>query len=365
MDYSMSGGRQRKSQVRGRRVVGSGPETASTTNAGSMYDNQYDPYGQPQGQQAPPQLFEDTSGQNYGYGNQAAGYRGNNYGYPQGGGPPPSGAQGGNAQGGAGYPQYPGMPGPQIFQDPMVANMAMQYGQSLVGQGREYVDKKLEKYVSMTQMKYYFAVDTRYVMKKLQLLFFPFTHSDWSVRYNQEEPVQPRYEINAPDLYIPLMAVVTYILVAGLCLGLQESCRDCSVKNIRFSPDVLGMQASSAMVWLVLEIFLILATLYVTAISTNIKTLDLLAFSSYKYVGMNIALLAGIVDDLGYYLVLAYSSFSLVIFMFRTLRWQVQGGDGAMEAYSAGNKRRLYLLLFMSGLQPLMMWWLTRHLVVD
>nr|XP_027215154.1 LOW QUALITY PROTEIN: protein YIF1B-like [Penaeus vannamei] len=112
-------------------------------------------------------------------------------------------------------------------------NMAMQYGQSLVGQGREYVDTELEKYVSMTQLKYYFAVDTRYVMKKLQLLFFPFTHSDWSVRYNQEEPVQPRYEINAPDLYIPLMAVVTYILVAGLCLGLQESCRDCSVKNIR------------------------------------------------------------------------------------------------------------------------------------
>lgn len=59
----------------------------------------------------------------------------------------------------------------------MVANMAMQYGQSLVGQGREFVDKKLEKYVTMTQIKYYFAVDTRYVMKKLQLLFFPFTHS--------------------------------------------------------------------------------------------------------------------------------------------------------------------------------------------
>lgn len=33
---------------------------------------------------------------------------------------------------------------------------------------------------------------------------------------------------------------------------------------------------------------------------------------------MNIALLAGIIDDLGYYLVLAYSSFSLVIFMVST-----------------------------------------------
>lgn len=59
----------------------------------------------------------------------------------------------------------------------MVANVAMQYGQSLASQGREYVDKKLEKYVSMSQIKYYFAVDTHYVMKKLQLLFFPYTHT--------------------------------------------------------------------------------------------------------------------------------------------------------------------------------------------
>ncbi|KAG7154988.1 protein YIF1B-A-like isoform X2 [Homarus americanus] len=338
MDYSIAGGRQ----PRGRRVASDNP--SSTLGGGDMQENMYDQYGQPRQQQAPPQLFEDTSGQNYDYGNQ--GYGGMNYGYPP-PGQPNQGASGG-------YGAYPGaIPGPQIFQDPLVANMAMQYGQSLASQGREYVDKKLEKYVSMSQVKYYFAVDTPYVMKKLRLLFFPFTHSDWSVRYEQDEPVQPRHEINAPDLYIPLMAVVTYILVAGLCLGLQE----------RFSPDVLGMQASSALVWLVLEIFVIFATLYVTAIQTHIKSLDLLAFSSYKYVGMIVALLAGLVmQSLGYYCVLAYSSFSLVVFMFRTLRWQVQGG-AAMEAYSAGNKRRLYLLLFMSGLQPLMMWWLTKHLV--
>lgn len=329
-------------KVRGRRVANS-----ASPSGGNMYDNQYDAYGHPQQQQQqqpPPQLFEDTSTPNYGYSNQG-GYGGRgNYGYSgQNQGAPPDGSYG-----------YPGMPGPQIFQDPMVASMAMQYGQNLVGQGREYVDKKLEKYVSMSQIKYYFAVDTRYVLKKLQLLFFPFTHSDWSVRYEQDEPVQPRHEINAPDLYIPLMAVVTYILVAGLCLGLQE----------RFSPDVLGMQASSALVWLVLEIFIIIATMYVTAIHSHIRTLDLLAFSSYKYVGMIVALLAGLLmDSFGYYCMLAYCSLSLVVFMFRTLRWQIQGGGGAMDGYSAGNKRRLYLLLFMSGLQPAMMWWLTRHLM--
>ncbi|KAK8386040.1 hypothetical protein O3P69_010635 [Scylla paramamosain] len=350
-------------QVRGRKPAGGesrGPGDG-TTMYDPQYQQQYDIYGQPVPQQGgpQPQLFEDTSGQAYNnYGNQGYG-GGVDYGYPN--------TRQGGQQGQQAYGAYPGnMPGPQIFQDPMVANMAMQYGQSLASQGREYMDKKIEKYVSTSQIKYYFAVDTHYVMKKLQLLLFPYTHTDWSVRYEQDTPVQPRHEVNAPDLYIPLMAVVTYILVAGLCLGLQKSCvtGDCPELLHRFSPDVLGMQASSALVWLVLEIFIILATLYVTAIQTHIKTLDLLAFSSYKYVGMIVSLLAGLVmDSLGYYGVLAYCSLSLVVFMFRTLRWQVQGSGGTMEAYSVGNKRRLYLLLFMSGLQPLMMWWLTHHLV--
>jgi len=46
---------------------------------------------------------------------------------------------------------------------------------------------------------------------------------DWSIKYEADsQPVQPRYEINAPDLYIPVMAYVTYVLVAGLVLGTQE-----------------------------------------------------------------------------------------------------------------------------------------------
>jgi hypothetical protein len=54
---------------------------------------------------------------------------------------------------------------------------------------------------------------------------------DWSVKYEQDEPVQPRFEINAPDLYIPTMAYVTYVLVAGLVLGMQD--RYVSMKRIK------------------------------------------------------------------------------------------------------------------------------------
>lgn len=36
--------------------------------------------------------------------------------------------------------------------------------------------KEVERYVPVSKLKYYFAVDTKYVISKLMLLFFPFTH---------------------------------------------------------------------------------------------------------------------------------------------------------------------------------------------
>lgn len=42
---------------------------------------------------------------------------------------------------------------------------------------------------------------------------------DWSLKYDQDNPVQPRFDVNAPDLYIPTMAYITYVVLAGLVLG--------------------------------------------------------------------------------------------------------------------------------------------------
>jgi hypothetical protein len=53
----------------------------------------------------------------------------------------------------------------------------MQYGEALVDSGKQLVGQGLEKYVPVSRLKYYFAVNTGYVTKKLGLLFFPFTHS--------------------------------------------------------------------------------------------------------------------------------------------------------------------------------------------
>lgn len=53
----------------------------------------------------------------------------------------------------------------------------------------------------------------------------------------------------------------------------------------RFSPELLGVQASSALVWLIMEVLAVLLSLYLVAINTDLTTIDLLAYSGYKYVG--------------------------------------------------------------------------------
>ncbi|KAL7287540.1 hypothetical protein TKK_0018363 [Trichogramma kaykai] len=199
----------------------------------------------------------------------------------------------------------------QLLAEPLVQNMAMSYGNALANSGKQ----QFERFVPITALRYYFAVDTDYVFMKLILLFFPFTHKDWSIRYEQDGPLQPRYEKNAPDMYIPMMAFLTYVVVAGLALGTQE----------KFTPEQLGITASSALAWGVFELIVHIATLYIMSLETSL-------------------------------------SLSLAFFLIRSLKLRViPEGNGSYSA--RGNKRRLYFILFVAGIQPVLMWWLSYHLI--
>uniref|UniRef100_A0A286Y4S3 Protein YIF1 n=1 Tax=Cavia porcellus TaxID=10141 RepID=A0A286Y4S3_CAVPO len=236
------------------------------------------PVSQP-GMADPHQLFDDTSSaQSRGYGAQ-------------------------RAAGGLGYPASSASPQAAFLADP-VSNMAMAYGSSLAAHGKELVDKNIDRFIPVTKLKYYFAVDTMYVGKKLGLLVFPYLHQDWEVQYQQDTPVAPRFDVNAPDLYIPAMAFITYILVAGLALGTQDS--------------MIG--------------------------------------------GVLMGLLFG---KTGYYLVLGWCCVSIFVFMIRTLRLKILAEAAAegVPVRGARNQLRMYLTMAVAAAQPLFMYWLTFHLV--
>eukprot|EP00118_Oscarella_pearsei_P026604 m.310158 g.310158 ORF g.310158 m.310158 type:complete len:295 (+) comp49879_c0_seq1:39-923(+) len=270
------------------------------------------PYGQqPQYGQGPPQLFDDTS------------------------------------------TQMGTIPGQQFMNDPM-ANVAMQYGSHLAGVGKEMVDKNVGQFLSTSRLKYYFAVDTKYVLKKLGLLVFPFHHTNWSVTYNKSEPVAPRHCINAPDLYIPTMAFVTYVLLIGLVLGIQQ----------RFSPEQLGIAASSALVWLLLEIGVILMSIYLLNVTADLRMLDLLAFCGYKYVGMILNLIGGLFfGKQGYYGLLVWESITIAYFLSRTLSRIILPATSTDGVARVGKRRNL-LLVTIAFIQPLFMWWLTTGIAI-
>lgn len=230
----------------------------------------------------------------------------------------------------------------QFMQEP-VAMLAKTYGGQIAEQGKQ----QIEKYVSISQLKYYFDVDNSYVGKKLGLLLFPFAQKEWSVHHSHDQqPISPRNDINAPDLYIPVMAFVTYIVIAGIVLGMQN----------RFSPEQLGVYASSALMWLVCENIVVLVTKYVMNISQSMRIWDTLAFCGYKYVSMNICLVVYLCFDKSiYYCILAYCSLAIVFFLIRSVKGFVLENVTGQE----GRNRKLYLLLVISLSQPFIVWWLT------
>lgn len=282
----------------------------------------------------PRPLFEDTSA--------TGASPGRGFGAP----PPPSASSASSSS------SSPPFPPPGAFLAEPVSTLAAAYGSSLAS----HVEGNLGRWVPVGRLKYYFAVDTVYVAKKLRLLVFPFGHQDWQVRYQQDAPVAPRFDVNAPDLYIPAMAFLTYILLAGLALGTQN----------RFSPDSLGLVASSALAWLVLEVLSVLLSLYLVTVTTDLTPIDLLAFSGYKYVGMIVGLVGGLVlGRVGYYVALSWCCLSIFVFMIRTLRLKLLSEAAAEGVLVRGakNQLRMYLTMAIAAAQPLFMYWLTFHLL--
>lgn len=286
------------------------------------------------GGQAEPTLFEDTSA-------------------PQ---QPMSGNMGGAAPSGGGYPggQQPGGATPfqqygQYMNDPVVANMAMQYGSSLATSGKAYVEQNLDRYIPVSRVKFYFAVTTDYVMHKILLLLLPFMNKEWGA-YNSGTG-EPTRHLNSPDLYIPLMGFATYVVVVAIALGSQG----------KFTPEMLGMTATTAFVWLMIEIGIVQLAMYLISVTTDIKIFDLAAFSGYKFVHMIVCVISSmLLGSLGYYISFIYASSANVYFLICTLRYIILP-DSAEDRIARGSKRRNNLLLLIAFIQPLIIFWLTHH----
>jgi len=253
-------------------------------------------------------------------------------------------------------PSHQAIPGMELLSNNLFRNVFEQGMKDITGRTANMLPTEMKK--SLSSIKYYFAVDQTYVIKKLCLLLFPFRPRNWSLGYSADEPVPPKLDTNAPDYYIPLMSAITYVLVAGFVLGTQN----------RFTPEQLGMHASSVLVWNIIENCILSLIFYILNVKSKLRTLDLIAYCGYKYVGMIAALSLYLATHslFVYRCALFYVGISISYFLMKCLRLQILPDTGGSQPYNTdGNKLRIYLLLLIVILQPFFIWYLTRHLIVN
>ncbi|TFK21367.1 protein transporter yif1 [Coprinopsis marcescibilis] len=250
--------------------------------------------------------------------------------------------------------------------DGATAQLGMQIGSSAVAAGQDYVQKNFGSIFPSTTVKHHFNVSNSYAMHKIKLLLFPWRHKSWSRRVKRSEHGQhewqpPRDDVNSPDLYIPVMAIVTYILFAGLHAGLNGS----------FRPQILGETASRATLVVLFDFLFIKLGCYILNIQGSTQFVDIFAYSGYKFIGVIFTLTASFLGLAGplWMAVFIYAFAANAFFLLRSLRYVVlpdpsisisSNPNPTTTINPASRRRRITLLFLVAVLQIVYMGVLVR-----
>ncbi|CAM6100731.1 unnamed protein product [Calypogeia fissa] len=224
------------------------------------------------------------------------------------------------------------------------------YGNKILGTSRDYVQSNMSRYLAGHDLQYYFQVNDQYVKNKIKVVLFPFLHKGHWTRIAEQVAggltyKPPRYDINAPDLYIPMMAFATYVVLCGIAMGLSE----------RWSSEVLGAKFTKALIGWAAEVVLLRGSLYALG-SGDAPFLDVVAYSGYAFVGICATILGRIISS--YWIVPwtigLWTGLCMAIFLVKTLKRIL---FAEVRSYDRDSSKHHYLLLFMGVVQlPLFFW---------
>ncbi|KAF3909797.1 hypothetical protein ABW21_db0201262 [Orbilia brochopaga] len=251
------------------------------------------------------------------------------------------------------------------FFDPATQMGIQHVTKHAIGVGTDYIEQNMNRYVNYTALKHYFNVSNSYVLAKLRVVIFPWRHRPWSRIPKAVGPtpspsdgmfLPPRDDLNSPDMYIPVMAFVTYILLYTMLAGLRG----------HFHPELLGKLASTAFAIVVLEIMGLKFGCYLLNISNESQLLDLVAYSGYKFVGIIATMVVQEVFRSRWlkWLGFAYFYNAVAFFLLRSLKYvllpenQADNPRGTVSAVARPQRNRRSQLLFVYShvVQFIFMW---------
>ncbi|KAH9256465.1 hypothetical protein BASA81_005379 [Batrachochytrium salamandrivorans] len=189
----------------------------------------------------------------------------------------------------------------------------------------------------------YFNVNNSFVLAKLRTLLFPFLHKQWQQSDGGDDvDGQPVKHANSPDLYLPLMALSTYVLVVGLAKGTTHV----------FNPEIIVEVFGSSIFCQTLQVVTMKCSAFLlVGQEVQLSWLDLVAYSGYQFVGVAINMLMGVCfGTLAYNLTLMWTASCAAFVMFKTMQ-RVVGGTELSQ-------KKLYFVLLCAILQVVIMWFL-------
>jgi hypothetical protein len=219
-----------------------------------------------------------------------------------------------------------------------IGRMGMQMGVNYLQSQFEQRFKQtpsISDYIFTDNIRRYFDVDNSYVLKKLFKIVVPFLKSkeeDYSqpsgwndADYGMTKTEEHHHRtLLSPDLYIPLMSFMTFILMVCLSMGYRNE----------FRPELISNYTINCMFFAILEMLLYKLILLIVRVKT-LSLLDIIAFLNYKFVGLCLVLLAKFL--IGGWIttgITVYFSISFVYYMYAELR---SHAEGVAEGIDIGN----------------------------
>lgn len=149
----------------------------------------------------------------------------------------PTPASAGDAAGGAAGSSSGAAGGVASFFSSPFASVGVEYGRTLI-RNNAVLNSGVGGWLRGSRLRYYFQISQTSVKRKVARLLLPYIHYDWSrqklddvdeglvAAASTANPAAswqpPSQDVNAPDLYIGLMAFFTFIVLMGLTLGMSN-----------------------------------------------------------------------------------------------------------------------------------------------
>jgi protein transport protein YIF1 len=159
------------------------------------------------------------------------------------------------------------------------------------------------------------------------------------------------YDECAPDLYIPIMAGITYVLISAFLTGTVG----------KFNPQVIPSITTYCFIIQLLEVLCIRFGFYL--MQSHVAVLDLFSYTGYKYFGLCINMITAMIigrhglnvfKAVGgirtYYISFIWTASALSYFMLKTMANNIP-----LHTSPNGPKREIMVLLFASS-QLITMW---------